>query len=37
MADRVPFVKTIEEDVQEWERRYETLMQGDLDSPAGQG
>jgi len=37
MANRVPLVKTIEEDARDWERRYETLMQEDLDSPAGLG
>jgi hypothetical protein len=33
----VPLVKTIEEDARDWERRYKTLMQEDLDSPAGLG
>jgi len=37
MANRAPRVKTIEEDARDWERRYETLMQEDLDSPAGLG
>jgi glycosyltransferase involved in cell wall biosynthesis len=37
MANRVPLVKTIEEDARDWERRYQTLMQEDLDSPAGLG
>jgi glycosyltransferase involved in cell wall biosynthesis len=37
MANRVPLVKTIEEDARDWERRYETLMQENLDSPAGLG
>ena len=37
MANRLPRVKTIEEDARDWEWRYETLMREDLDSPAGLG
>jgi len=35
MANRLPTVKTIEADAMDWERRYETLLQDDLASPAG--